>query len=116
MELTARQQQIIDIYRSHALAGRPAPTVRELARLIGLSSTCTVQHHVNALQAKGLLTDAGHKARGRVLVSQVSPLQAMAHWWSRATDEEKRQFAASAFIVQEVRAMTGAVSTLEYNE
>ncbi len=40
-----------------------SPTVREIAAACGISSTSTVQFHINKLREKGLVTEAGSKRR-----------------------------------------------------
>lgn len=47
-----------------SLAGAP-PTVREICRAVGLSSTATIQNHLRALEAEGFLVSTGQgKSRG----------------------------------------------------
>ncbi|HOJ22087.1 MAG TPA: transcriptional repressor LexA [Armatimonadota bacterium] len=54
-ELTERQRQILQtIYDQQRASGYP-PTVREIGEAVGLSSSCTVQKHLNALEKKGYI-------------------------------------------------------------
>lgn len=54
-ELTERQRQILQtIYDQQRASGYP-PTVREIGEAVGLSSSCTVQKHLNALEKKGFI-------------------------------------------------------------
>lgn len=54
-QLTRRQQQILDfVRRSVHVHGYP-PTVREIARRVGLASPSTVQYHLDALGRLGYL-------------------------------------------------------------
>ncbi len=54
-ELTERQRQILQaIYDRQRARGYP-PTVREIGQAVGLSSSCTVQKHLNALERKGFI-------------------------------------------------------------
>ncbi len=55
MPLTARQVEVLKAFRKlQQESGRP-PTVRELCRSLGLSSTRTVHDHLHALEAEGHL-------------------------------------------------------------
>lgn len=54
-ELTERQRQILRaIHEMQRVSGYP-PTVREIGQTVGLSSSCTVQKHLNALERKGFI-------------------------------------------------------------
>jgi SOS-response transcriptional repressor LexA len=63
--LTARRRGVIE--------GR-MPTVRELGRLMGISSPNGVCGHLRALSKKGLLTFEGRKSRG-IRLTEPSPLE-----------------------------------------
>lgn len=61
--LTVRQKQVLEVIeRSIEECGYP-PSVREIGDALGLSSSCTVQRHLEALIAKGHLKRSGSKAR-----------------------------------------------------
>lgn len=66
--LTPRQQQILDLVRNFTADRGYAPTVRELCSLAGVSSTDTVQYHLDNLRRKGMLEEA----RGRSRAAQIS--------------------------------------------
>lgn len=54
-QLTERQRQILNaIHEMQQATGYP-PTVREIGQAVGLSSSCTVQKHLNALERKGYI-------------------------------------------------------------
>ncbi len=54
--LTARQQQVLTLIRHHIdMSGYP-PTLRELARQLGVSGTLPISKHLAALEKKGYLT------------------------------------------------------------
>lgn len=53
--LPPRQQQALDAIRAHIQAHGFPPTVRELARAIGVSAPATVAQHLDALERKGYL-------------------------------------------------------------
>jgi repressor LexA len=58
-----RQRQILEFLRSHARQYSYPPTVREIGQAVGLSSSSTVQNHLNALETKGLIRRDPTKSR-----------------------------------------------------
>jgi len=58
-----RQRQILEFLRSHARQHSYPPTVREIGHAVGLSSSSTVQNHLNALETKGLIRRDPTKSR-----------------------------------------------------
>jgi repressor LexA len=62
-ELTPKQQQIMDFVESEAHAGRPAPTLREIAGHFGFRSHRAAACHLEALRRKGFLQSDPGKAR-----------------------------------------------------
>jgi len=60
---TSRQQQVLDFIRQHLDEGQPAPTIREIARYLGLKSFSPVKVHLDALRRKGLLEGPEGAAR-----------------------------------------------------
>lgn len=68
--LHPRQQEIIDYLRSRAREGEYPPSVREIGRAVGLSSSSTVQNHLNALERKGLIRRDAAKSRTVLLTQQ----------------------------------------------
>jgi len=53
--ITVKQQRVLDvIVESLRERGKP-PTVREIGEVIGVSSSCTVQRHLDALERKGFI-------------------------------------------------------------
>lgn len=55
-ELTPKQQQVLEIIRRRLAKDGQSPTVREIAREMGVRSTCTVHRHLVALEDKGLIS------------------------------------------------------------
>lgn len=53
--LSRSQQNILDFIKECSYEGR-VPSVREICNEVGLSSTSTVHHHLNALEEKGFIT------------------------------------------------------------
>jgi repressor LexA len=61
--LTQRQRQVLEqVHQAIKESGRP-PTVREIMERLRLSSTCTVQRHLEALERKGFIRRSRLKAR-----------------------------------------------------
>ena len=71
--LNARQQEILDYLRTHARTRTYPPTVREIGQAVGLSSSSTVQNHLNALEAKGYIRRDPSKSRTVELVGASRP-------------------------------------------
>jgi len=58
-----RQSQILDFIKQHIQLKGSAPTLREIADAIGVSSLATVHEHLQALVTKGLIKRKGGKVR-----------------------------------------------------
>lgn len=58
-----RQSQILDFIKQHIQTTGGAPTLREIADAIGVSSLATVHEHLEALEAKGLIKRKAGKVR-----------------------------------------------------
>lgn len=61
---TARQQQILQFIVTCTQERGYPPSMREIADAVGLSSTSSVQHQIQALQTLGLISQAGGVSRG----------------------------------------------------
>jgi len=61
--LNPRQRQILDFLRDHSRDHSYPPTVREIGRAVGLSSSSTVQNHLNTLESRGFITRDPAKSR-----------------------------------------------------
>ena len=61
--LHPRQEEIVEYLRSRSLEGGYPPSVREIGRAVGLSSSSTVQNHLNVLERKGLIRRDPTKSR-----------------------------------------------------
>lgn len=68
-----RQGQILEFLRSHARQYSYPPTVREIGQAVGLSSSSTVQNHLNALEHKGLIRRDPTKSRTVEVVGAEQP-------------------------------------------
>lgn len=61
--LNPRQQQILDFLRDHSRRHAYPPTVREIGQAVGLSSSSTVQNHLNSLETRGYIHRDPSKSR-----------------------------------------------------
>ena len=64
MQLTPRQQQVLDCLWQHAADGAPTPTLDQLCALLGLRSRGSLHKHVQALVAAGLVEPRNGRHRG----------------------------------------------------
>ncbi len=70
MNLTDKQQRILATIREYlAQRGRP-PTIREIGKDVGISSTSVVNYHLNKLKDLGLLEREDQVSRGLKMVGQ----------------------------------------------
>jgi repressor LexA len=63
MDLTHRQQQIVDFIKDHQASCGYPPTVRDIGRAVGLASSSTVHAHLANLEKLGLLRRDPSKPR-----------------------------------------------------
>ena len=61
--LNPRQREILEFLREHKRSHAYPPTVREIGQAVGLSSSSTVQNHLNALEQKGYIRRDPTKSR-----------------------------------------------------
>lgn len=73
-ELTRRQRQVLDFVRNTQRAGRPTPTLREIAAHFGFRSSRAAADHLDALKRKGALRAEPGKARS---LRATSPLDSL---------------------------------------
>jgi repressor LexA len=78
--LTKRQQQIFDFVQAEADAGRPIPTLREIAKQFGFRSHRAASCHLAAIKQKGLIQWEPRKARS------LRPTSAVHRFRSRIAD------------------------------
>lgn len=65
-----KQQQILDFIRQHIQSKGSAPTLREIANAIGVSSLATVHEHLAALSNKRLIKRKAGKTRSIELANE----------------------------------------------
>ncbi|HVC39964.1 MAG TPA: transcriptional repressor LexA [Candidatus Dormibacteraeota bacterium] len=71
--LHPRQQEIVEYLRTRSRDGGYPPSVREIGRAVGLSSSSTVQNHLNVLEKKGLIRRDPTKSRTVLLTVTPEP-------------------------------------------
>ena len=73
-DITPKQQEIMDVIRKALLRDGQAPTVREIGRITGLRSSCSVQKHLNQLQERGFIKRDPYKYRSIELTQDGAPM------------------------------------------
>jgi len=68
--LTQRQREILDYLRKMLREKAYPPTVREIGQAIGLSSSSTVQNHLNTLERKGYIKRDAAKSRAIEIIER----------------------------------------------
>src|SRR5205807_4211775 len=71
--LTQRQREILDYLKNMLKEKAYPPTVREIGLAIGLSSSSTVQNHLNTLERKGYIKRDPAKSRAIEMVEKDAP-------------------------------------------
>lgn len=72
--ITGRQREVLEaIHDIMRRTGIP-PTVREIGDRLGLRSSCTVQRHLRALEAKGFIKRDRTKARSLTILRSENPM------------------------------------------
>jgi repressor LexA len=72
---TPTQQRLLDFIQAEAQAGRPAPTLREIARRFGFRSHRAAACHLDALRRKGFIESERGKARSLRVTSPLAKLR-----------------------------------------
>lgn len=74
VKITSRQLQVLSCIRDYFEANGRPPTIREIGKLLGITSTNGVADHLQALESKGLIAVDRNVSRGiRILQRQVTP-------------------------------------------
>lgn len=71
-KLTERQRQVFEFIREKVSAHGSSPTIREIGKHMGITSTNGVRLHIAALIKKGYLRKQEHIARGLELVQNIA--------------------------------------------
>jgi repressor LexA len=62
-KITQKQMEVLDAIRRHMALTGQSPTVRELGSAVNLRSSCSVQKHLDALEAHGSIKRSAFKYR-----------------------------------------------------
>ncbi|MEV6329050.1 transcriptional repressor LexA [Streptomyces sp. NPDC051909] len=89
--LTQRQQQILDIIRTHTRRHGFPPSMREIAASAGLLSTSSVSHQIRALEKKGFLRQDPQRPRAYVIADRPGDEPAEVARERRLEQEGERQ-------------------------
>lgn len=73
--LTKAQQRVLDFLQSETDAGRPVPTIREIAARFGFAGHRAAACHLQALKRKGFVESDPGKARSLRITSPLSRLR-----------------------------------------
>jgi repressor LexA len=72
MALTERQQAILDFIRDFSFKSKYPPTIREIGKSVGISSTSVVNYNLNVLEKSGLIERDKTVSRGIKLVGETA--------------------------------------------
>lgn len=72
---STKAQEILDFVNEFVQENGYAPSIREIGAAVGLSSTASVNYHLQQLQEKGLLLSSGGKGRKRAIATAQRPGQ-----------------------------------------
>jgi repressor LexA len=72
--LSTKQHEILEVIRQALMRDGQAPTVREIGKVTGLRSSCSVQKHLNQLEAKGYIKRDPYKYRSIELLQDGAPM------------------------------------------
>ena len=70
-----KAQEILEFVNAFVQQNGYAPSIREIGAAVGLSSTASVNYHLQQLQEKGLLLPSGGKGRKRAIATAQRPGQ-----------------------------------------
>lgn len=93
MELTDRQQGIVETIRAALVERGYPPTMREIGDAVGLTSPSSVKHQLEALERKGVIRRDPHRPRALELVEISSEIEepdttpAPIEWLGQTTSE-----------------------------
>lgn len=73
MNLSERQQRILEFIRRYSAEQHRPPTIREIAQAVGISSTSVVNYNLNILERQGYITRSREISRGIQLAREEAP-------------------------------------------
>ena len=72
MDLSERQQAILDFIREFSARSKYPPTIREIGHSVGITSTSVVNYNLNILEQRGFIERDREKSRGLKLVGEAA--------------------------------------------
>lgn len=75
MNISSRQQAILDFIRDFSAKANYPPTLREIGQAVGISSSSVVNYNLNILEQKGLIEREREKSRGIKLINNALKLE-----------------------------------------
>ena len=78
MSLTGRQQAILDFIRDFSVRSKYPPTIREIGKSVGISSTSVVNYNLNVLEKQGLIERDKTISRGIKLTGEAAEIGTLA--------------------------------------
>ena len=72
MPITARQKRVMDYIKHYFEAHQEAPTIAEIGKQFGMTSTASVHHVVSTLERQGLIRRIPNVSRGIELIEERS--------------------------------------------
>ena len=78
MSLTERQQSILEFIRDFSARSKYPPTIREIGKSVGISSTSVVNYNLNVLEKQGLIERDKTVSRGIKLTGEAADGAALA--------------------------------------
>jgi repressor LexA len=73
-KLSSKQQEILEVIRKSIMRDGQSPTVREIGKVTGLRSSCSVQKHLNRLAEWGYIRRDAYKYRSIELLQEGAPV------------------------------------------
>jgi repressor LexA len=70
MHLTKRQRQVYEYLKDHIRSRGYAPSIMEMAKEFGVTSSATVHKHLETLEKKGLIRKTGHLSRAIEVIEE----------------------------------------------
>lgn len=71
MPITARQKRVLEYIRHYVEAHQEAPTIAEIGKEFGMSSSASVHHVVSTLEREGVIRRIPNVSRGIELVEEI---------------------------------------------
>jgi repressor LexA len=75
MPITARQRKVLDYIRQYFEVNQEAPTIAEIGKEFGMSSSASVHHVVSILEREGLIRRIPNVSRGIELVNEPAEVE-----------------------------------------